>query len=708
MKKLYLLLYVILFAIPLATGQTLKGKVTDKQQKTPLEGANVFLTEFNRGTVTDRQGEYSFSGIPAGTYTIQVSYVGYRAQTQKTEVKPGFAADFQLIRESYLQEQVVVTANKINVNRDQVPMTISVVTGEQIEQSGETNVLPVISRYVPGLFITERGISGFGVSTGSAGKISIRGVGGSESSFPVLILIDGQPQFVGIFGHAIPDSYSSSDIEKAEIIRGPASIMYGTNAMGGVINMITKKAEKEGFSFKGKGMAGSHETWKLNGSAAFKSGKFNAFASWNHDETDGHRPNSDFKLDNGFLKLGYKLNKHLAVSADMNRNDFKAYDPGSIYAEDPSLYDNKSFWADIVRTNYYFTFSNNYDKAEGGLKVYYMHGDHLISNGPEEDWNSVDENMGLSFYQGIKLFSGNLLSVGVESKKYGGQGSPVMVQKFVNGSFAGMEPSPYNDRWVSVTETGGYAIIQQEFRHKLTLNAGIRYEDHELFGSEWVPQFGAAYGLTENTKLKASVSKGYRSPSIRELYLFPPANAELEPERMWNYELGMTRYFLNRRLISDINIFWAEGSNLIMTVPNPTPPPPVLNQNSGDFSHKGLEVELAFHVSSKINLNSNYSYLDMDSPKVSAPRHQFFLGGDYHSGSFNFHIELQYINHLYTNTDPVVTQNYTLANATTNYRFNKNLQWFVSGENLLDTDYQTQYGYPMPGITIFTGLNLNF
>lgn len=79
-------------------------------------------------------------------------------------------------------------------------------------------------------------------------------------------------------------------------IRGPASIMYGTNAMGGIINMITKQAEKEGFSFKGKGMAGSHETWKLNGSAAYKKGKFNAFASWNHDETEGHRDNSAFMV----------------------------------------------------------------------------------------------------------------------------------------------------------------------------------------------------------------------------------------------------------------------------------------------------------------------------------------------------------------------------------------------------------------------------
>ncbi|MGE4586126.1 MAG: TonB-dependent receptor [Mangrovibacterium sp.] len=694
--RFYLLSFIFLFSQGLK-GQSIRGVVCDGLQQLPLEGAAVVIPELKKGTVTDTRGEFVFSDLPEGEYLIRISFLGYG--TVKQEVCTGTRTNVSLLPESYMQEQVVVTANKVETSRDQVPLTISTISREQIEQSGETNVLPVISRHVPGLFITERGISGFGISSGSAGKISIRGVGGSDSSFPVLVLIDGQPQFVGIFGHSIPDSYSSSDIEKAEIIRGPASILYGTNAMGGVINLITRKNNREGFSFRGNGMTGSHGTWKLNGSAACKSGKLSLLGSWNHDQTDGHRANSDFRLDNGFLKADYEFNQYISLTANASRSDFKAYDPGSIYEEDPSVYDNKSFWADIVRTNYYFTLSNKYEKAEGGLKVYYMHGDHMISNGPEEDWNSLDENLGFSFYQGLRLFPGNLISLGVESKKYGGQGSPV--------SGLGGELSSYNDRWISVTETGGYLIVQHELGNRLSINSGIRYEHHELFGSEWIPQFGAAYSLDWNTKLKASVSKGYRSPSVRELYLFPSANQDLLPERMWNYELGLTRYFLNRRLTTEMHLFLAKGDNLIMLVPNPSPPPQKQNKNSGDFSHKGIELEAIFRLSSKISLNSNYSYLDMDSPKVSAPRNQFFLGGDFHRGAFSFHTNIQYINHLYTCLDPEDTQTYLLAGAGLSYRINRNLKWSVSGENLLDTDYQTQYGYPMPGITVFTGLNIN-
>ena len=131
---------------------------------------------------------------------------------------------------------VVVSANKIEVNRNSVPLTISVINQQQIENSSESALLPVLSEQVPGLFVTEKGITGFGVSTGAAGTINIRGVGSGNK---VLVLFDGQPQWAGLFGHSLPDTYVASDVEKVEVIRGPGSLLYGSNAMGGVINIVT-------------------------------------------------------------------------------------------------------------------------------------------------------------------------------------------------------------------------------------------------------------------------------------------------------------------------------------------------------------------------------------------------------------------------------------------------------------------------------------
>ena len=412
-------------------------------------------------------------------------------------------------------------------------------------------------------------------------------------------------------------------------------------------------------------------------------------------------------MDNGFIKLAYDFNRHFSISANLNRSDFKAYDAGSIYAEDPSIYDNNSFYVDIVRTNTYFTLSNKFNQVEGGLKIYYMNGDHLVTNGPSPDWNSIDEHIGMSFYQGLRLFRNNLISIGIDTKTYGGKGSPVMLPKFEDGQFVGMVPSPYNDQWINITETGVYTIIQHQF-NRLTVNAGARIDNHKLYGSEIVPQFGLAYDTNENTKLKASVAKGFRNPSIRELYLFPPANANLEPEKMWNYELSWIQYLFDKRLSFETNVFLAEGKNLIMTLPNPSPPPAVLNVNSGDFTHQGFEIDSKYRITNKINLQASYSYLNMDSPKISSPENQLFLGGSYHTELFDFNLNLQHIGSLYTNIDPESSQEYTLLNAKVNYHFSKNMNVFVSGENLFDVAYEVQYGYPMPGTTIFSGIEVNF
>jgi len=158
-------------------------------------------------------------------------------------------------------DEVVVTATRASVNRSNVPMTVSVVNREEIEESNESALLPALSEHVPGMFITQRGVTGFGVSTGGTGGISLRGVGGSPTT-ELLVLIDGHPQYMGIMGHHLPDAYVASDVEKVEVIRGTASILYDSNAMGGAINIITRRHDKPGWSAGGRMMYGSYNTQK--------------------------------------------------------------------------------------------------------------------------------------------------------------------------------------------------------------------------------------------------------------------------------------------------------------------------------------------------------------------------------------------------------------------------------------------------------------
>ena len=137
-------------------------------------------------------------------------------------------------------KEVVATGTKNPTDLRLLPLTVSVVGTEQLEERHEPSILPTLTNEVPGLFITNRGLMGYGVSEGSSGAIKVRGIGGMAN---LLVLIDGLPQYAGLYGHPIADNYLTMMTDRVEVIRGPASLYYGSNAMGGAVNVITKQGK---------------------------------------------------------------------------------------------------------------------------------------------------------------------------------------------------------------------------------------------------------------------------------------------------------------------------------------------------------------------------------------------------------------------------------------------------------------------------------
>jgi outer membrane cobalamin receptor len=577
----------------------------------------------------------------------------------------------------YLDE-VVVTGTKIEVSRKLVPVSVSQITKKEIENTGEINVLPTLSTYSPGVFITERNILGFGVATGGSGSISIRGVSGTPNT-NVLVLIDGHPQYQGIFGHPLPDAYVASEVEKVEIIRGPASILYGSNAMAGVVNIITRQQHKDSLSVELMGSYGSYNTQQYYGTIGYKQNKFSVFASVNHDRSDGIRENTDFKITNGYTKIGYQINKHLNLTADLNFANYFANDNGSVNLDIP-----QPFSIDIDRGKTALSLENSYRNLDGALKFYHNFGTHDLSDG----WYSTDRNSGLMLYQTTQLFKGNKLTAGFDAKKYGGEGNSGMAR----------------DSLITINEYAFYTYTQQTVLKKLLISAGLRWEYNSNYGNVLVPMAGINYNPVGTTTLRASVSKGFRSPTMMELYLFAP-NPDLNPEQTLNYEASWLQSYFDTQLETELTLFSIEGENMIQVVGQY---PNVQRQNVGSFANKGIEFAFKFKATEKLYFNGNYSYLNLNKPLLAAPKHQVNLSANYTYQIFNLNISLQHINDLYTNVNAEARESYTLLNARLNAKISKNVHAFFMGNNLLNEDYEINSGYPMPEINFSGGVKLTF
>jgi len=584
-----------------------------------------------------------------------------------------------ILKDTVSLEEVVVTGTTVKVNRNNVPMAVSVVGTRQLTESVETALLPVLNGRVPGLFITERGIMGFGVSNGSAGQISIRGIGGSPTT-GVLMLIDGHPQYAGIFGHPLPDSYVASDVDKVEVIRGPASILYGSNAMGGVINIITKKQKEEGFHGNAHFMYGSYNTQKYMASAGYKKDKFSAYLSVNREQTDGHRENSEFNITNGYLKVGYDINNNLDLMADISLANFDASDPGPDTVNAIPGYN-----LDITRGYWSVTMNNNFNKYSGTFKVFYNFGDHDISDG----FRSFDVNYGVNVFETARLFKGNTLTIGSDYLIYGGRAENEIFGAFITDT--------------TIHDAGFYGFMQQKLFDRLTLNAGLRYQNHETYGGKWIPAGGFAWDILENTTWKTSVSKGFRSPTLRELFLWNH-NVNLQPETVLNYETGIIQSFPGKSIRLELTGFIVKGEDLIISIPMQG------LRNAGEIDNRGIEFSGSIVPVKELSLDLTYSYTHMKTPVYATPRHNLFASANYMFNKFRFMVSSQYINHLDSDPSPASEsyEEYLLLDSKVSYNFIKWGELFISAENILDQKYETNLYYTMPGITLFGGVKLKF
>lgn len=599
-------------------------------------------------------------------------------------------------RDTMNLNEVVVTA-PLKTDPELIPLNVTQISSSQIEQSGESSLLPVLTAKVAGLFVTERGFAGYGVSGGSAGTVNIRGVGQGNK---VLFMIDGQPQWAGVFGHSVADTYVANGIERIEVVKGPSSLLYGSNAMGGSINLITHTQREDGLTGRARAMFGSFSTQKFALSSGYKKGKFSATLSGQLDRSNGNRAGSAFWLANEFAQLKYAASRHWSLAGMLDMTQTHADNPGTL--QDPL----ENMWTDVVRGTGGLYIKNNYENCDGGIQGYINWGRNNVDDGntpgttPKDYiFHSTDYNMGVTAYESLYLWQANTLSAGIDFQHWGGH---------VWNTNKEDESIRTSEARHNVNEIAGYVMMQQGFFHDiLNINGGVRLQHGSTYGNEWVPQAGFIVRPTGTAQIKGSFSKGFRAPNIRELYLYPPANPDLKPEYMLNYELSYRQHFLDYRLMLGAAIFYIDGRNMIQTVREDGRP---RNVNTGKFRNKGFEVEAAYSILSNLQASASWSYLHTDSDNLYSPKNKLNAEVTYSPGDFSFTLEEMSIWSMQNGNPDGSKENYSLLNLRAAYTLKGKapVTLSVKIDNITNKHYQIIYGCPMPGTTLMGGVEFKF
>ena len=421
------------------------------------------------------------------------------------------------------------------------------------------------------------------------------------------------------------------------------------------------------------------------------------FAAATYESADGSRPGMEYWLSNQYVSASYDFSNHWEAGAGVMLTETRADNPGSVYRELPL-----DMWAKQLRVTASLFVRNRYDISSGGVQAYYNWGRHDIDDGLDRSgkprsylFHSKDLNMGVTMYQTLTPWPGNDLSLGVDFKHWGGEA--------YNTDKSDGGRSPIVDRHVN--EVAGYAMMQQSlFDERLSLNAGVRLEHSSQFGNEWVPQAGFILRPLAASRIKFSYGRGFRSPNIRELYMYAPRNPDLRPESMDNFEIELRQWLFDSRLNAGLSLYYIKGDNMIMAV---MVQDAMKNINTGRFINKGFEVDASYVISGDWTLSANYAYLHTDTRIVGAPENKLFAEVCYTPRRWQFSVDLTGIWGL--NTEET-SEDYALLNARVAYSFDfrKPLTLFVKGENLTATKYQINYGFPMPRATVMAGVEWKF
>lgn len=590
-------------------------------------------------------------------------------------------------------DEIVVTATRAEVQRSQVPASITIITAGDIEEQHASSVSDLL-RDIPGIDVARQG---------GAGKMTSVFIRGAKSEH-TLVLIDGMRVNSPTSGGFDFADLTVNNIERIEIIRGPLSTLYGSDAIAGVIQIFTKKAKASSASASLEG--GSYGTTKEAVSLDVKRDIFDMNLSASRWDTEGF---SVFKA--GTEKDGYQntsISARLGKTTRTGRIDLTGhFVNGKTDLDgckfDPTTWtpydcDNPAYEQERRLTLAGLRYQSQPGSTWGQTISASMTTEHLVNRDPDPNGinSTIDTGIRTADWQNnIRTSEGNRLTFGYEWQNKDGDNKGNFSKSFSNHAV--------------------YVQDQLELGSPVQLLAGVRWDDSTIYESALTYRFGLTWLQMESLKWHAQYGTGFKGPSLNDLFWPGAGNINLKPEKSSSLEAGVETSLSDSVSLS-LNYYQNDFKDLIQWAPiDPLDPYSLWNpQNVGHAVSSGVEAEMRWMPVSFLQFTGNYIYDDTEDKNNSGylmrrPLNKY--SADMKIGDSNRNIAIHFI-HVGRRFDSPGNLNplsaYNRVDLTGAYSLTGYLEVFGRIENLFDKEYEEARGYNTAGVSAYGGVKVTY
>jgi vitamin B12 transporter len=604
-------------------------------------------------------------------------------------------------------DQIIVTGSRAPVSINSVGSAVTVITRDDIERRQARYVSDLL-RTVPGFSVSQSGV------TGSQTQVRVRGAEANH----VLVLIDGARANDPATGDEFRWEFlTTANIERIEIVRGPQSALWGSDAVAGVVHIITRSGQSQSRA-SGYVEAGSLNTLNSALNGGFGDDNWSLNLSVEHLETDGGNiSRSGDEDDNSDITTG-------SLSASLQASDKLAFTFGVRTVDSYSQYDNVDFFVtglptdsdvalDTTQNNVQIgsTIGNSESRVKHHFAARYFDSENRNLADGVEDVTALAERITFAYQIDISL-DDDVLSLALEQEDLDFEQRGAVVFGDPNQS-------------QSMDVMSVVADYQAHTGDNLMWLVSARFDDNSMFDDAVTGRVSMVWSLNDATRVRGNIGTGRKNPTFIELFGYFPgqfvSNPNLKPEKSTSFDLGIERQvtealnvqlsLFKQDLEDEINGFVFDPVTFLSTAEN------MLETSK----REGAELAIRWDMSEQFGLNASYTYIDSSAEnlrEVRRPRHSGHVDIDY--GFMNDRGRLA-LTAAYggTRTDTffppwpnppevVTLTNHWLVDLTAQFRVSESVKVFARTNNLLDTDYEQVYGYKTPGRTAYAGLEVSF